>query len=353
MSFPPALRITNSKLNKIGDVLVLKSADSSELISSRELLSRWRAGHAYPINTFQATLRNRLKQIDPEGIAAQRLKRLPTIIDKLQRFPEMKLSRMQDIGGVRAIVGTIKKVRELEAQYREKKRFEHELVGSKDYITSPAPSGYRSVHLIYKYKNKKARSYNGLALELQIRTKLQHAWATAVETMGTFLGQALKSSQGDKDWRDFFAATSSAFAYMESTPRVPGYESLSKAKTFLAVAEKASALRVVEKLKNFTLAAKYINENKTWYYHLIVLDSSSNRPEVRVTSYSRDSLSEATAEYAKEEVRAANGEKIEPVLVAAGPLNQLRRAYPNFFLDTKVFVSKVERIIEESSSKVS
>jgi len=67
-----------------------------------------------------------------------------------------------------------------------------------------------------------------LRVELQIRTKLQHLWATAVETMGTFLGQALKSRQGSQDWLDFFTLISSAFSFIEGTPQIPRYSNLSK-----------------------------------------------------------------------------------------------------------------------------
>ncbi len=44
-----------------------------------------------------------------------------------------------------------------------------------------------------------------LLIELQLRTRLQHEWATAVETMGTFLQSSLKSSQGPEEWLDFFS----------------------------------------------------------------------------------------------------------------------------------------------------
>lgn len=37
---------------------------------------------------------------------SQRLKRLPTIEDKLRRLPRMDLSSMQDIGGCRAVLDT-------------------------------------------------------------------------------------------------------------------------------------------------------------------------------------------------------------------------------------------------------
>lgn len=74
-----------------------------------DVLSNWRACHNYPINTFQATLRSRLRTIDKHATVAQRLKRFPSIVLKLQRFQGMELARMQDIGGLRAILGDIKR----------------------------------------------------------------------------------------------------------------------------------------------------------------------------------------------------------------------------------------------------
>lgn len=62
-------------------------------------------------------------------------------------------------------------------------RFDHQYVGMDDYISTPKESGYRSLHLKYKNKNKYRPDYDGLQIEIQLRTKLQHIWATAVETM--------------------------------------------------------------------------------------------------------------------------------------------------------------------------
>lgn len=350
MKRPRVPNLSRSALNKVGDILISDTATSEERKAATKTLNQWRMCHAYPINTFNATLRTRLKTVDADGLVAQRLKRLPTIIDKLKRFPNMALSRMQDIGGLRAIVSSVMKVRTLETEYKSKSRFKHELVGEKDYITEPARSGYRGVHLIYKYKNRQAPQYNDLQLELQIRTKLQHAWATAVETMGTFLGQALKSSQGDAEWREFFAVTSSAFAFKELSPPVPGWEGLDRDQTFREVAQRAQKLRVIERLRSFTLAANALTNQseKAWFYHLIILDSTGPRPTVMAWSYARDQLERATEEYAKAEARAAAGQKIEAVLVSAGPLNQLRRAYPNFFLDTREFIGHLEGVLREA-----
>ena len=225
MAFASVPRESKTQINKAGEVLahaVAQPLPISEnldgaLDGALDIVDRWRACHAYPINTFQATLRTKLRRYPGDPIAAQRLKRMPTIVDKLIRHPAMKLTTMQDIGGVRAILESTNDVYKLANSYRDSKRLAHELTDEKDYILNPRDEdGYRSIHLIYKYRNRRTQEYDGLRIELQIRTRLQHIWATAVESMGTFLGQALKSRQGDQEWLDFFALISSAFALKEN-----------------------------------------------------------------------------------------------------------------------------------------
>src|ERR1019366_9744121 len=95
------------------------------------------------------------------------------------------------------------------------------MLSEDDYVDHPKASGYRSYHLIYRYFSDKKATHNGLKIEVQIRSQLQHAWATAVETVGTFIQQALKSSQGEEDWLRFFALMGSAIAYREHGELVP------------------------------------------------------------------------------------------------------------------------------------
>ncbi len=317
------------------------------------MADRWRACHAYPINTFQSTLRKKLNVYSHDPIVAQRLKRMPTIIDKLRRYPAMKLTTMQDIGGVRAILNSTEDVFSLRDNYLNNVQFSHELVDQKDYIKYPRSEyGYRSVHLIYRYKNKIVPYYDNLRIEMQIRTKLQHIWATAVETMGTFLGQALKSRQGDQDWLDFFALISSAFAHEEGYPLVPRFDHLSRGDTFVAVADAEKRLRALYMMRGFSVAANAIYKSKgpgkSWSYHLIILNSLKRT--VQIKPYDRNSFEQAIADYGQVEAEAARGQKIEPVLVSAGPIDKLRRAYPNFFLDIGEFVEYVRTIILATKS---
>jgi len=103
----PSPQYTRTQVNKSGIYLANlqgKKYDVDDLIHTYDVLSNGRSCHGYPINTFQATLRSRLNRIDDGGIVAQRLKLAPSIVAKLRRFPHMKLSTMQNIGGLPGMV---------------------------------------------------------------------------------------------------------------------------------------------------------------------------------------------------------------------------------------------------------
>lgn len=341
----PTPQYSRSRVNRAGKTIARSANgidDIDEFLDAFEVVNNWRYCHGYPINTFQATLRHKLKAIDSNAIVAQRLKRMPSIIAKLRREHNMQLSRMQDIGGLRGVVGNISQVRKVEDEYKNS-QFAHELVRVSDYIKNPKPSGYRGVHMIYKYRNRSRPDYDGLLLELQIRSKIQHAWATAVETMGTFLKQALKASEGPEQWLEFFALAGSGCAHLERTPAVPNHQERSAKETFQAVLDEAKSLDAIDRLQAFSIAAEQIYaDRKQGSYHLIVLDFEERT--VGIQTYGQRRLDEASAEYARVEKSVAEGAPLQAVLVSAGPIADLRRAYPNYFLDTAEFVQILRRM---------
>lgn len=338
----PKPKYSKSQVRRAGQLLLDDSVSDENFMEAFEVVENWRSCHGYPINTFQATIRAKLKRIDQNALVSQRLKRMESIISKLKRFPSMSLDRMQDFGGVRAVVASIEILRILEENYRNS-RFTHELVSCKDYVSNPKPSGYRSIHLVYRYNNNAVSDYNGLFVELQLRTRLQHAWATAVETMGTFLDQALKSSEGHEIWLNYFALCSAAFAHLEETPIHENYAVQSAEEIFDELLSMSEELQVEEKLSGFSVAAKNIyQQNQGGAYHLITLRFEERR--VSIQSFSRDRLEEASAQYAELEIQRAKGAKIHVVLVSAGSLDNLRKAYPSYFLDTKEFILYLKRI---------
>lgn len=152
------------QVDRAGKHLVDPPSDGFQALDAHVVLNYWRSLHVAPLNVFQNTLRRRLQDIDSDAIVAQRLKREPSIVGKLKRFRGMKLSRMQDIGGIRAVVGSLLMVNELRDKYVncQHARFLHELVKEDNYILRPKDSGYRSIHLVYRYRHEKHFHLDGL-----------------------------------------------------------------------------------------------------------------------------------------------------------------------------------------------
>ena len=341
-------KYSRSQVNKAGDIFRNSDHARENILWAAGVLGNWRAIHNYPINTFQATLRQKLKAIDEQALVAQRLKRIPSIIDKLRRFPDMQLARMQDIGGLRAVVNNLTQVQLLYDNYK-KTRFQHQLISERNYIEKPKTSGYRSIHLVYRYNNVLVPKYNGLLIELQLRTRRQHAWATAVETMGIFLNYALKSSEGPHEWLKFFSLTGSAFAHLEHQNPVPGYEALTSTETYRDVAQKSRRLNVVETLSGYGAAINAIHaDERRGTYYLLVLDPEKRT--LRLQAYSKERFEVATHDYLKAEEEIVGGSQKQAVLVATASVEDLRRAYPNFYLDTHEFL-KILKNIEKRADK--
>ena len=341
----PAPSFTRGEVDRAGRLLARNgvAADALVIGHALDVISNWRSSHSFPLNTFQVTLRNRSSSICEHPIVAQRLKRVPSIFDKLRRFPTMKLSQMQDIGGARAVLPSIEDVDKLRKIYRQRKTG-HQLVGEKDYVTGPKASGYRSVHVIYRYHSEQKRVYNGLNIELQLRTRLQHAWATAVETVGTFLGQSLKASEGREDWLRFFELIGSGFALVEGTP--PGPDVPEDPRVLVkTIRDTARRLQVKKKIEAFGSALRVTEEHEEMRrsrYFLLALQP--DRGLLTIRPYREDKLADATRDYLAQEKNLASTAG-ETVLVASDSLESLRRAFPNYYLDTETFVREMDLLL--------
>jgi hypothetical protein len=109
-------------------------------------------------------------------------------------------------------------------------------------------------------------------------------------------------------------------------------------------------LRVLYKLRGFAIAADKITaERGQGAYHLIILDSAKRTVLIRPYPIAR--LEQANVDYAAIEQRTKAGEAIEAVLVSAGPIDALRKAYPNYFVDTQEFVAQIQNVISTAKQK--
>lgn len=318
-----------------------------------EIINNWRAAHAYPLNTFQIYLRRKVASVDNNALVAQRIKRLASIEQKLRIMPKLKLSEMQDIGGCRAVVESVAKVNQLVSAYG-KSDLKHRRIDYDDYIRKPKKSGYRSYHLIYRYRSDKqgGMPFNGRKIEVQLRTRLQHSWATAVETVGTFTRQALKSSIGGQDWLRFFQLMGTVMALEEGTSPVPNTPT-DKSELLRELRDCANNLQVETKLSAYGAAMKQIGRPRGRsgrQLYLLILDT--NAQTITLRGYSISHADEAFKDYSETEqmIRSKTGD--EAVLVSVDSVNMLRGAYPNYFLDTEVFRSKLKMALQGEIGKV-
>lgn len=168
-----------------------------------------------------------------------------------------------------------------------------------------------------------------------------------METIGSFLNQALKSSEGPAEWLDYFKVVSSAFALIEKCPVAALHSKLSPQEIFQAAVDLGVRLDVKRKLNAFAVAANAISSsNVGGNFHLIVLDAVERT--VSVSSFGKKRLEDANAAYAEAERKAAEHPDMQTVLVATSSVEALRRAFPNYFLDTKQFLvalGRMERLL--------
>ena len=174
-------------------------------------------------------------------------------------------------------------------------------------------------------------TWNGLSIEIQIRSQLQHAWATAVETVGLFTSQALKSSQGDAEWLNFFRTMSSEIAILEDSPVVPDTSTDPRVIREM-LRRHDQSLDVLSRLETYAATLQF-TESELSDARFILLSLDVRGKRVTATGYR--SQEAATEAYARREEASTNDTDV--VLVSVNRIASLRNAYPNYFLDTARF----------------
>lgn len=206
------LRMSKNQITKAGKALRkhrqgAKKLTAQEMAEAIERLDHWRECHSYPLQKATMGLRQRAKTeacTDPR--VSQRLKRRPTIIDKLLREPTMQLTTMQDIAGCRAVLATPDEVRRVHRRWHRTGT----VVDERNYIDRPKASGYRGVHVIVEYDN--------FPTEVQLRTQLQHAWGVSIERVGPRIGHDLKSGEGPPEILELYRQFGGLLASTEGLP---------------------------------------------------------------------------------------------------------------------------------------
>ena len=270
------------------------------------------------------------RKVDKQCIVTYRIKRIDTIVEKLRRFHEnpngkMNLSRMWDIAGCRCILNSTDEdklyvlLKKIQKEYGRNCKV-------KDYVAEQKASGYRSIHVYVKdHQTQKP-------IEIQIRNKAQHNWATLVEIVDLLFGTKNKECGAESQLGRFLYLYSKA-------------ENLTK-EEFSEMLKIERKVKVFERMSN-VLTRNYLNIRRQWLKQktkgsYFVITANKNGSEI----VSFPSFKEAETSY-YEKYLANSDSNIVLTHLRMPDFNQISMAYSNyvlamhaFFDDYRVLVSR-------------
>lgn len=184
--------------------------DGLTIVAAANQVWAWRASFQTPLTKVAVGLRQFVQRESSQIIVAQRLKRFPTIIEKLDRMPDTRLARMEDIGGCRAVLpggrpeidGVLRRIR---------KNWDIKRV--RDYMAEPKASGYRGVHVVVERDERR--------IEIQLRTPGQQDWADQIERFDSRLGTSLKDGRGPIELSEYVRLAARGIAYDDASEFAP------------------------------------------------------------------------------------------------------------------------------------
>jgi ppGpp synthetase/RelA/SpoT-type nucleotidyltranferase len=176
------LPASREQINKLGKRLASdQPASEDDLNLLEELVVR----HALALELARPRVNNLASDLGTAPLhITHRAKTTQTIIEKLCREHGMALARVQDLAGIR-IVGAIRFDEQDRLAAEIVHRFPPDPRDAKivDRRTDPS-HGYRALHVIV--------CLDGISIEVQVRTILQHVWADLMERLADRLGRQIR-----------------------------------------------------------------------------------------------------------------------------------------------------------------
>lgn len=343
------LGYSKKAVKKAGDT-IRKGTDPEQREEAINIIRNFRESHLYPLMLIKNHVNRMAKKVSGDYILARRLKRLPTIIDKLQRptldgttTNAIQLTRMQDIGGCRVIFDTVEEIYDCLERLKRSKSV-HKIIDIDDRVFTPKESGYRGVHVVFScYDNDEASKspWKKHKIEVQLRTRLQHAWATCVEMIDIFEKTQLKTRlKGDDSYRRFFKLTAKLMAVQEGSDCHTQLECLNIRQELFEIDVQ---LNIIDALQDYKIASQAVGyggkgtNNLDGQMLISLKEDVNNTGDFTVT---REYFAKAKSIQAIEAYNSLESdlEFTAVVLVSVKNVEDLKKAYPNYFVDTGNFI---------------
>lgn len=325
------LKHSRSQIGKAGRRI--RKGISEDLDADIAIIQEYRAAHDKPMRAMRHFLLGLKK-----GQVSSRLKRLPTILDKLSRATldgvqhnSMCATKMSDIAGCRVIVESYAELLELDSIMSGTVIEGAKFRKLRDYLCYPKSSGYRGIHRVY--------SFGKFDVEVQLRTRMQHVWSTAVEIVDLFEGTKLKTNPQEEDWnwREFFKLFSSILYSMDTG-------NISK-KTYAdieALRKLEAKLSVYAKLQSFTISSTQLADEYSGIDTAVIsVVQSGKMMKVETALFTVDEKLDAMATYQQKE-----SDGMISIMVSVDDFSKLKETYPAYQVDISQFTSALKNILQ-------
>ncbi len=335
------MKYSRSQINKAGNIIISNQGNVFEYNDAMTMIDEWRKLHLPVLEELTKEIDQLFAEnhITP-AFSSQRLKRMTSIREKLMRSDGMGLGGVQDIGGARCVFHNMEELTKAKECLSTSNLKSFTLSHAPyDYINTPKESGYRSIHYVYKYVSDNP-DYHDMRVELQIRTKLQHDWATAVETAELISQSPLKASMGDPQWQKFFQIVSAIFALREGqavNPMFAGYTEKDYCTNYSNLITQHKYIDQLKALVGVVNLTEKHSFNKG--YALVYIDY--NNKTINVRHFNSKDRDQANTQYASIESRIDKKDGAV-VLVSVTDIQELREAYPSYFLNAKEFIDELQ-----------
>lgn len=319
--------MTKGEIDRLGQKIGASAEVSQEDLNK---LQEFRQTFQEPISNVFNFVLGVARKVDKQCIVTYRIKRIDTIVEKLRRFHEnpngkMNLSRMWDIAGCRCILNSTDEDKLYVLLKKMQKEYGRDCKVN-DYVAEQKDSGYRSIHIYVKdHQTQKP-------IEIQIRNKAQHNWATLVEIVDLLFGTKSKERGAESQLGRFLYLYSKA-------------EDLTK-EEFSEMLKIERKVKVFERMSN-VLTRNYLNIRRQWLKQktkgsYFVITANKNGSEI----ISFPTFKEAETAY-YEKYLANSDSNIVLTHLRMPDFNQISMAYSNyvlamhaFFDDYRVLVSR-------------